>query len=134
MEISYIAAFAVGFLGGVHCVGMCGGIVGALSFGLPEEKRMRVRHNLPFLLLYNLGRLSSYVLAGAIVGGLGALTFDLLIVRQAQLYLQLIRIYESQGKLSYAVRVARQLAARYPDEPVFQQQLEQLEAVSAGNP
>ena len=90
MEISYIAAFAVGFLGGVHCVGMCGGIVGALSFGLPEEKRTRVRHNLPFLLLYNLGRLSSYTLAGAIVGGLGAMTFDLLIVHKAQLYLQLI--------------------------------------------
>jgi len=89
MEISYIAAFAVGFLGGVHCVGMCGGIVGALSFGLPEEKRARVRHNLPFLLLYNLGRLTSYSLAGAIVGGLGAMTIDLLVVRQAQLYLQL---------------------------------------------
>ena len=89
MEISYLAALAVGFLGGVHCVGMCGGIVGALSFGLPDEKRDRIRHNLPFLLLYNLGRLSSYSLVGAIVGGLGAMTIDLLVVHQAQLYLQL---------------------------------------------
>ncbi|MCU7864873.1 MAG: sulfite exporter TauE/SafE family protein, partial [Candidatus Thiodiazotropha sp. (ex Lucinoma borealis)] len=27
---SYVAAFVVGLLGGGHCVGMCGGIVGAL--------------------------------------------------------------------------------------------------------
>ncbi len=51
-----------------------------------------------------------------------------------QLYLQLINIYEKQGKLSYATRVARQLAARYPDEPVFQELLEQLEQATAGTP
>jgi len=27
-----ISLFLVGLLGGVHCVGMCGGIVSALSF------------------------------------------------------------------------------------------------------
>jgi tetratricopeptide (TPR) repeat protein len=42
-------------------------------------------------------------------------------------YMQLIRIYEKQGKLAAAVRVARVLAARYPDEPVFQEQVEQLQ-------
>ena len=30
-EIDLIGAFVVGLLGGVHCVGMCGGIGGALS-------------------------------------------------------------------------------------------------------
>ncbi len=90
MTISNIAAFAVGFFGGVHCVGMCGGIVGALSFGLPEEKRNRIRGHLPFLLLYNLGRIGSYTLAGAIVGGLSAWAIDLLSIRQLQLWLQLL--------------------------------------------
>ena len=33
MEAFAAAAFAAGLLGGVHCVGMCGGIVGALSAG-----------------------------------------------------------------------------------------------------
>lgn len=89
MTISNVAAFAVGFFGGVHCVGMCGGIVGALCFGLPEERRHRLRDNLPFLLLYNLGRIGSYTLAGAIVGGLGAWAIDLLSIRQLQLWLQL---------------------------------------------
>ena len=32
-ESSFFALFLVGLLGGTHCVGMCGGIVGALSVG-----------------------------------------------------------------------------------------------------
>ena len=88
VTISNFAAFAVGFFGGVHCVGMCGGIVGALSFGLPQARRSRVRGHLPFLLLYNLGRIGSYTLAGTISGGLGAWAIDLLSIHQLQLWLQ----------------------------------------------
>lgn len=90
VSVSYLAVFVVGFLGGVHCVGMCGGIVGALSLGITDEKRLQVKSNLPYLLLYNLGRITSYTLAGAIVGGFGALAVDLLSIRQAQLYLQVL--------------------------------------------
>ncbi|MDH5408686.1 MAG: sulfite exporter TauE/SafE family protein [Gammaproteobacteria bacterium] len=90
ISISFIAVLIAGFLGGVHCVGMCGGIVGALSMGLPNEKRTHIRANFPYLILYNLGRILSYAIAGAIVAGLGALAIDLLSIRQAQLYLQLI--------------------------------------------
>ncbi|NNF97179.1 MAG: sulfite exporter TauE/SafE family protein, partial [Halobacteria archaeon] len=43
IETSYVAAFLVGLLGGVHCVGLCGGIVGALSFGLSEDIRQQPR-------------------------------------------------------------------------------------------
>ena len=32
-EIGPAALFLVGLLGGAHCIGMCGGIVGALSLG-----------------------------------------------------------------------------------------------------
>ena len=46
---SYLAAFVVGLLGGWHCAGMCGGIVGALTFGLPEK----VRHHFPSTLPRN---------------------------------------------------------------------------------
>jgi len=80
----YISAFVVGLLGGVHCVGMCGGIVGALTFGLPEERRRRVGSMVPFQLAYNLGRISSYVLAGAIMGALGMLLAQLMPVYYAQ--------------------------------------------------
>ncbi|MEE9358735.1 MAG: sulfite exporter TauE/SafE family protein, partial [Sedimenticolaceae bacterium] len=68
----YLSAFVVGLLGGVHCIGMCGGIVGALTFGLPEKQQGRLA-SMPYQLAYNVGRISSYVIAGAIMGGLGLL-------------------------------------------------------------
>ena len=72
-EGSYLAAFAVAFLGGVHCVGMCGGIVGALTLGIAPGEKKSFRVVLPYLLAYNLGRISSYTLAGALVGGVAAM-------------------------------------------------------------
>lgn len=74
----------MGLLGGVHCIGMCGGIVGALSFGLPEDVRARTAHLLRFQLAYNLGRIASYVVAGAAVGALGRLLAETLSVYYAQ--------------------------------------------------
>jgi sulfite exporter TauE/SafE len=69
--ISLSSAFIIGLLGGAHCIGMCGGIMNALSFAIPEQQR-RPRQVLPILLLYNLGRIVSYGLAGALMGALGA--------------------------------------------------------------
>jgi sulfite exporter TauE/SafE len=63
-----VAAFAVGVLGGVHCLGMCGGIVGAISLSHAGSDAPAW----PRLLAYNLGRMSSYVVAGALAGLLGA--------------------------------------------------------------
>ncbi len=77
-SVDLISAFIVGLLGGVHCVGMCGGIVGALSLGLPAER------NLPILLAYNLGRIGSYTFAGALMGALGFYFSGLLPVQSAQ--------------------------------------------------
>ncbi|MDR3390330.1 MAG: sulfite exporter TauE/SafE family protein [Sulfuriferula sp.] len=68
-ELSILSVFLVGLLGGVHCVGMCGGIVTALSFATPNAKP-----SLAMLLGYNGGRLLSYALAGAIAGAVGAST------------------------------------------------------------
>ncbi len=82
--LPYFSAFIVGLLGGVHCIGMCGGIVSALTFGLPERSRGSVTSQLPFQLAYNLGRLISYVIAGAIMGGLGVLLAGMLPMQMAQ--------------------------------------------------
>ena len=68
--VPYTSAFLIGMLGGTHCIGMCGGIMNALSFAMPAEKR-NARQAAPFLLLYNLGRIASYGAAGAMVGALG---------------------------------------------------------------
>ena len=88
-EVSLLAAFLVGLLGGVHCVGMCGGIVGALSLGLPERQRTgsaRWR----YLLAYNAARVSSYTLAGALLGGIGWLAANWSGLHQLQQGLQLL--------------------------------------------
>jgi sulfite exporter TauE/SafE len=68
-DSGFLALFLVGLLGGTHCVGMCGGIVGALSMGGPAR--------LPVHLAYNFGRILSYAMAGAIVGALGSLSLAL---------------------------------------------------------
>jgi hypothetical protein len=88
--LPYFSAFIVGLLGGVHCIGMCGGIVGALTFGLPETDRRSLATQLPFQLSYNLGRLLSYVVAGAIMGGLGLLLAELMPIQAAQQALLLL--------------------------------------------
>lgn len=68
-DTGYLALFLVGLLGGTHCVGMCGGIVGALSLGAPARWSMH--------LAYNAGRILSYVVAGTLAGAFGAATLTL---------------------------------------------------------
>ena len=70
MTTSYLSAFLVALLGGVHCVGMCSGIVAALTLSLPAQQKFSTLW--PYLLAYNLGRLLSYVSAGILAGGVGA--------------------------------------------------------------
>jgi len=84
-ETGFFAALLVGLLGGVHCAGMCGGIVSAISMTLPAG-----RSRWPVLLGYNLGRIVSYCLAGALMGGLGAFAAHWSGIHQAQLLLQII--------------------------------------------
>jgi sulfite exporter TauE/SafE len=67
MELNLLSVFLVGLLGGTHCVGMCGGIVGALSLQLPDQAPQWRFH-----LAYSTGRIASYVLVGAVAGAAGA--------------------------------------------------------------
>lgn len=67
IEFSLLAALLAGLLGGVHCVGMCGGIVAAFSFRADGSAPPFRLH-----LAYNLGRVFSYALFGALAGTLGA--------------------------------------------------------------
>lgn len=71
MEITFISAFFVGLFSTLHCVGMCGGIIGALTFSLPEHIRNNRIRLIPYVSAYNFGRITSYVVAGALIGGLG---------------------------------------------------------------
>jgi hypothetical protein len=63
-----VSALILGLLGGGHCIGMCGGLMGALTLAIPAEQRQR---RLQLLLAYNLGRITSYGLAGLLLGAAG---------------------------------------------------------------
>ncbi|HWV15806.1 MAG TPA: sulfite exporter TauE/SafE family protein [Cellvibrio sp.] len=57
--------FIMGLVSSAHCIGMCGGIMGALTMAIPAEasgKRWGI------LLAYNLGRIVSYSVMGFLVG------------------------------------------------------------------
>ncbi|MDO9321287.1 MAG: sulfite exporter TauE/SafE family protein [Pseudomonas sp.] len=60
-----ISAVVLGLLGGGHCLGMCGGLMGALTMAIPAEQRGR---RVQLLLAYNLGRVLSYGCAGLLLG------------------------------------------------------------------
>lgn len=99
LETTFLAVFTTGLLGGVHCAGMCGGIVGVLSLRPPVQpiilapKLMSasvsstgvITHQqgsssasfssqkLNTMLLYNVGRITTYFLLGALAGGIGSI-------------------------------------------------------------
>ena len=60
-----VSALILGLLGGGHCLGMCGGLMGALTLAIPPEQRAR---RFRLLLAYNLGRILSYATAGLLIG------------------------------------------------------------------
>lgn len=72
METSYVSAFLLGLFGTLHCVGMCGSISSVLTFSLPQQTRSSSATLVSYLGFYNLGRLFSYSIAGAIAGAFGS--------------------------------------------------------------
>jgi sulfite exporter TauE/SafE len=69
-DFSIMAVFIIGLLGGVHCLGMCGSIVGVFTSQLSGRGA-----RWPFHLAYNFGRIFSYTVAGALVGAIGQAGF-----------------------------------------------------------
>ncbi len=60
----WLGALIIGVLGGGHCMGMCGGIASAVAVGNKNSLQTFIT-----TLFYNLGRLASYSLTGAVIGG-----------------------------------------------------------------
>lgn len=68
--------FAIGLLGGAHCLGMCGPLVSLYADRLGTDRdRLRIS-DVRQHLLFNLGRTLGYAVVGALMGALGALIFD----------------------------------------------------------
>ena len=68
LEVALTAAFVGGFAGGVHCAGMCGGIVHMLCAGAGSTRSAPTWR---YLFAFNAGRVASYAGAGALAGALG---------------------------------------------------------------
>jgi uncharacterized protein len=96
-------ALLSGLLGGAHCAAMCGGIATSLS--------VRQRGGWWMALQPNLGRVLGYVLAGAIVGGIGHGLLD--VARMpwlatalrsavgAVLVVAALRLFDREGRLGF---------------------------------
>jgi len=67
----------MGFFGSGHCIGMCGGIANALTFGLPPSKKKGLTF-IAYQLFFSLGRILTYMAFGLIAGILGAQIGDAL--------------------------------------------------------
>ena len=84
---SLLPFFLIGLLGGLHCIGMCGGIVSAFSAASKPARAFPVAvtnvqltnvqmpqtlglSNVALVFAYNAGRIGSYAVAGALIGGL----------------------------------------------------------------
>lgn len=94
-ELSFVAVFLTGLLGGVHCAGMCGGIVSALGMMQRPVGRgvtavpvrvlspgiasngiaARTQTALGTVALYNAGRIVTYTLLGSVSGAVGSLAW-----------------------------------------------------------
>lgn len=57
----------LGLIGSLHCLGMCGPIV----LALPDARRRTRLHTFTAKLIYNVGRVATYVTLGLVAGALG---------------------------------------------------------------
>jgi uncharacterized protein len=98
------AALLAGLMGGAHCAAMCGGIATGFSAMSPDAGWRRA-------LEPNLGRVAGYVLAGAIVGGIGHgllevarlewLARSLRMAVGAVLVIVALRLLDRRGRLAF---------------------------------
>ncbi len=85
MSLDFFSAFIIGLLGSGHCIAMCGGITTMLTSALPSNKYdsnqqipVNNQHStqtskLTLVIYYNIGRIASYCIIGAIVGFTGSI-------------------------------------------------------------
>jgi len=87
MSLDLLSAFIIGLLGSGHCIAMCGGITTMLTSALPASHQYDkhpisvnnqvtsslANKKITLVIFYNIGRISSYAVIGAIVGFTGSI-------------------------------------------------------------
>lgn len=67
------AALLAGFLGSAHCFGMCAGISGLFAANASASS---LRSDTPKAVAYNVGRILTYTILGALIGAVGSTFVD----------------------------------------------------------
>ena len=83
-------AFLIGLFSTFHCIGMCSGLVGAMTMSLEPKIRQKTSQLGLYTFAYNVGRISSYVVAGFLIGWFGKVLRDLLMPTEGVAILRLI--------------------------------------------
>lgn len=106
--LTLLAALLAGLMGGVHCAAMCGGVAAGISAGAGRLPALQVA------LISNLGRVGGYILAGTLVGALGAgllgliraepLLLGMRMAVGAVLVIVALRLLDRGGKLAFLSR------------------------------
>jgi sulfite exporter TauE/SafE len=96
LAVATVAAFTAGLAGAAHCLAMCGAISVALSRASPPQAG--------FVVARQLGRVASYTLAGAAMGGLGQ---TLLLVGQSGTLRLALQVLFALSWLWLAARLIR---------------------------
>ncbi|GLS84573.1 sulfite exporter TauE/SafE family protein [Paraferrimonas haliotis] len=99
-ELTPYAAFVVGLLGAGHCFGMCGGLMAAMSMAI---KGATPAQRFQLLVGYNLGRIVSYALIGALIA---AFTLTLAKVTQLNAHLVWLRVLAALLMMLTALYIA----------------------------
>jgi len=84
MTPDFLGAFVIGILGAGHCVGMCGGLSALLNLNSGSK------NTFPPILFYNLGRILSYAIFGAIVAGFAASLSQLTSINDSLIWLRVL--------------------------------------------
>jgi sulfite exporter TauE/SafE len=99
IDPKFISAFIMGLMSSVHCFGMCGGI--SAAFGVSTTQQSTIQR-LSRLFAYNTGRITCYVLLGALFGG-----FSQFFTAQFHLLMMPLRVFAGLMLIAMACYVAQ---------------------------
>ncbi|MBU2898942.1 sulfite exporter TauE/SafE family protein [Vibrio hepatarius] len=86
MTPDWLGAFLIGVIGAGHCMGMCGGIASLLSTNASYHSKWTP-------IFYNLGRMLSYSITGAVVGGTIASVAEFSLINNALTWLRVFAAF-----------------------------------------
>lgn len=116
-------ALSVGLLGSIHCVGMCGGIVAAMSM----EKKGGLWQAIA---IYHAGRILTYSLAGLFLGVIGSLVSENQLIGNAR---QILSVVAGGFMVVFALQIGGMLPERFMNFSLIRVPASLLKKTSGGS-